>query len=114
MEAATGLDLTQPVDLIDLPERRVPLNFRVPESLKEQLHSVVDLWKIMARARGRDPKPIDMTHVCESLLKIGLDAVWAQVGQMAGLDGMPKSKDEWAALEKAIVKRVKEDAASRK
>jgi hypothetical protein len=117
VDTATETDPYVAMDYFELPERRVPLNFRVPETLKLHLQAVVRLWKLMAKARGKDAaflKSIDMTHVCERLLKVGVDGVWAKAGEMAGLQGMPTSEDDWDALERAILKAAKEDARSRK
>jgi hypothetical protein len=102
------------VDYFELPEKRVALNLKVPESLKEHLRAVVKLWKVMAEARGSDPSDIDLTYVSVRLLKIGVDGAWSQVGAMAGLDGMPKDDEEWARLRKAILKNAETDPDSQK
>ena len=89
------------------PEKRVPLNIRVPGSLKDRLNAIVKLWRVIAEANGHDPDSIDLTFVCERLLQIGDDGVWAQAGRGAGLDGMPRDDEEWDRLVKAIYKDAK-------
>ncbi len=89
------------------PEKRVPLNIRVPSSLKDRLNAIVKLWRAIAEAHGHDPDAIDLTYVCERLLQIGDDGVWAQAGRQVGLDGMPQSDEEWDRLIKAIYKDAK-------
>lgn len=113
MGAALDMAFDSMPDYFDLPEKRVPLNFRVPTSLKEQLQGVMKAWKWMAEARGRDPKDVDLTFVCERLLRGGLDAAWAQMGQSADLDGMPKTEEEWARLRKTIFKAAKDEGRSK-
>lgn len=100
------------MDYFELPERRVQVTAKLPESLKAGLHATVRLWKLMARVRGMDPSDIDLTHVIARLLKIGVDGVWAQAGAIAGLNGMPKDDAEWALLEAALIKRAEEERAS--
>lgn len=130
MGAALDLAFDSVTDYLDLPEKRVPLNFRVPASLKRDLQAIMDTWQWMAEARAdaeaeaskkpdaeakaRDVKDVDLTFVCERLLRIGLEGAWAQMGQRAGLEGMPSSPSEWDRLRKSIVKRAKEEAASKK
>lgn len=89
------------------PEKRIQLSFRVPESLRDHLDGLVRLWKALAEADGKDPKDIDLTYVCEQLLQVGVDGAWADVGQLAGLQGMPTTEEEWARLTKAIAGRAK-------
>lgn len=106
-----------------LPERRVPVSFRMPESLKRDLLAVVKLWQLTATARGHDPKLVDMTYVVEQLLEEGVGNVWAEIGRMADLPlevtperrypGMPVGDEEWVKLEKALLKAAKEDLKSR-
>lgn len=101
------------MDYFEPPEKRIQLNFRVRASLKAQLQDVVRLWKIMAMARGTEPEDIDLTYVAERLLKVGVEGTWAQVLSFAGLDGMPKTDEDWTKLERAILKAAKEDARTR-
>lgn len=75
---------------------------RLPVSLKANLKAIVKLWQAMAEAQGHDPSNIDMTFVCERLLRIGADGVWAQAGTSAGISGMPKTDDEWDRLVASI------------
>lgn len=93
-----------------LPEKSTHLNLRVPESLKADLLNVVRLWKLMAKAAGAKDEAIEditLTHVCERLLRIGVDGVWAQAGSKAGLSGAPQNDEEWAALARAIASKRK-------
>lgn len=106
MGAAVALDWSYVEYFEPPPEKRVPLNFRVPVSLKEHLQAIVDLWKIKAQSAGHDPEGIDMTYVCERLLRVGVDGVWAQEGKIAGLDGAPRNDAEREALKRAILKEA--------
>lgn len=99
---------------IRLPERRVTISFRVPASVKAHLQLAVDMYKLMAEARGEDPKDVDLSWVAGECLVNGLDAFWAQVGSPAGLAGMPQSDEEWAKLERSISKTSREDLKTRK
>lgn len=89
------------------PEKRVQVSFKVPESLRAHLDGLVRLWKVLAKADGKDPDDIDLTYVCEQLLQVGVDGAWADVGQLAGLTGMPTTEEEWARLIRAIETRAK-------
>jgi hypothetical protein len=101
------------MDYFATPEKKVALNLRVPESLKEQLKLVTELWKVMAEAKGLDPADIDMTYVCLRLLRVGIDGAWAQAGQLAGLDGMPTNEAEMERLKKAILATAKAQATDK-
>ncbi len=95
------------VEYFELPEKKVAINIRVRTSLKKQLQDVVRLWTLMAEAKGSDPGDIDLTFVCERLLLVGVEGVWAQVGAVGGIEGMPKSDEEWATLAKALAREAK-------
>lgn len=84
------------------PNKRVALNFKVPEALKANLQALVRLWKIRAEVYNFDPSDIDLTHVCTRLLSVGIDGAWAEAGKMAGLKGMPANEEEWARLSEAL------------
>jgi hypothetical protein len=86
------------------PERRVAVNARLPRSLKLHLDAVQQLWRTMAELDGSDPDTVTTTYVIERLLTVGVDGVWAQVGQLAGLQGMPRNPEEWERLRKALAK----------
>lgn len=87
------------------PERRVAVNLRLPADLKAHLDGVQELWRVLAAADGEDPDLVTFTHVCERLLRVGVDGVWGQVGHSAGLQGMPRNPEEWERLKAAILKR---------
>lgn len=86
------------------PERRVAVNARLPRSLKLHLDAVQQLWRTIAELEGNDPAAVTTTYVIERLLSVGVDGVWAQVGQLAGLNGMPRTPEEWERLRKALAK----------
>lgn len=113
MRSAFAVDWDSVSNYFELPEKRVALSARVPESLKGQLSAIVRLWRIRAVARGMTTQEaegsIDMTYVIERLLKVGVEGVWAQEGAAIGLTGMPSDDAEWGALERSILK----DAAKR-
>lgn len=82
------------------PEKKVPLNMRVPGSLKKKLETLVRLWKAQAIARKDDPTNIDVTHVCTELLSDGVAAAFEAYG------GMPVDEAATDKLIKAIADGV--------
>lgn len=87
------------------PQKRVTLTVRVPEDVKEHLEGVIQLWRILAKLNHSDPEQVTLTYVVERMLRVGVDGVWAQAGAQAGLDGMPRTPEEWQALEAALLKK---------
>lgn len=79
------------------PESRVPLNMRVPKSLKLGLEAIVRIWKLRADARGDDPTNIDLTHVATTLLEGATAAEFAEYG-----GERPKDDAAWARVDEAI------------
>lgn len=88
------------------PQKRVSLTVRIPRDVKLHLEGVQELWRVLAQLDGSDPDSVNMTYVVERLLSVGIDGVWAQVGQLAGLDGMPRNPEEWDRLKKALAKKA--------
>lgn len=84
------------------PEPRVAVNMRLPVGLKAHLDAIVKLWQVMADAQGVDSTNVNLTYVCERLLRVGVDGVWAQTGGKAGLTGMPRTDEDWDKLIAAI------------
>lgn len=87
------------------PDKRVAVNLRLPADLKAHLDGVQQLWRILAEADGEDPDLVTFTYVCERLMRVGVDGVWAQVGEPAGLRGMPRTPEEWTRLKASILAR---------
>lgn len=77
-------------------ETKVPLNMRVPKSLKAGLEATVRLWKMQAEARGDDPQNIDVTHVATTLLKL------AVAGEFQAYGGRPTDDEAWETLKAAV------------
>lgn len=102
------------VDYFEMPEKKVVLSVRVSEGLKEQLLLVVELWQALAEAKGGDPESINLTHVVERLLRVGVDGTWGQVGHLAGLDGMPRTAEEMAKLKAAIIREAQAQSSKGK
>ncbi len=114
MSAATQ-EIDRPVaNELRLPEKRVPLNFKVPEHVRERVEELVELYGLMHEARGKDKKDVDITHVCNDLIEWGIDVAWATIGKKAGIEGMPQNADEWDRLKKALVRATREDAKTRR
>lgn len=84
-------------DYTPAPEKKVPLNMRVPASLRKKLEMLVRLWKVQAEANKDDPTNIDVTHVATELLKDGVALAFKKYG------GFPEDEAAAAAVEKAIV-----------
>ncbi|GMV19051.1 MAG: hypothetical protein AMXMBFR56_72750 [Polyangiaceae bacterium] len=89
-------------------ERKVQLNLRVEESLRRGLDSLVQLWKVYAKARGDDPADVDLTFVIRRLLLVGIQGAFGEVLAEAKLDAMPVSDAEWARFEKSLEKMVRD------
>lgn len=90
-------------------ERRVALNFKVPETLKASLATLQRMWRLKAEAEGaseEEIKDIDLTFVCNELLSTGIDGAWEEVGAPAGLTGAPKTDSEWEAFADALKRRA--------
>lgn len=87
------------------PQKRVTLTVRIPEDVKLHLDAVIQLWKVMAQLNHSDPEQVTLTYVVERLLRVGVDGVWAQAGAQAGLDGMPRTPEEWEQLKAALLKK---------
>lgn len=102
------------MELFEPPETRVQLGFKVRTSLKLNLKDVERLWKALAIARGTNPDDIDLTYVCERMLTAGVETAWAQLGHSMGLaGGKPANEEEWAKLERTILKRAEQDRSTR-
>ncbi len=114
LNASQQEESAQQVSRLSLPEKRVALNFKVPEHVRERVADLVVLYGLMAEASGKDPKDVDTTHVCNDLIEFGIEEAWKQIGERAGLPGMPANNDEWEALKKALVKATREDAKTRR
>ncbi len=91
--AVTALPMT---NYKPAPEKKVPLNLRVPKSLKRRLEALVRLWVAQAEARKDDPSNVDRTHVATELLIDGIEASFDSFG------GEPDGDDGLKAMEKAI------------
>lgn len=87
------------------PQKRVTLTVRIPKDVKEHLDGVIELWRILAQLDHADPDSVSLTYVVERMLRVGVDGVWAQVGHQAGLDGMPRTPEEWERLKTALMKK---------
>lgn len=84
------------------PQKRETLTVRIPKDLKAHLEGVIELWRALAVIDGSDPEQVNLTYVVERLLRVGVDGVWAQVGEPAGLSGMPRNKEEWELLKASM------------
>lgn len=87
-------------DYTPAPEKKVPLNMRVPASLRKKLEMLVRLWKVQATANKHDPTNIDVTHVATELLKDGVALAYKKYG------GFPEDEAATKELEKAITDGV--------
>jgi hypothetical protein len=87
-------------DYTPAPEKKVPLNMRVPASLRKKLEMLVRLWKVQAQANKHDPTNIDVTHVATELLKDGVALAFKKYG------GFPEDEAATKDLEKAILDGV--------
>jgi hypothetical protein len=90
--------------------KRVPLNFKVPGSLKKRLEGLMRLWKARALVDDEDPDEITLTYVLENILPSAIDATWADDMKEVGMDhpGMPRDEQEWEELLALLKKRAKE------
>jgi hypothetical protein len=98
MSAAQILSMS--TDYTPAPEKKVPLNMRVPASLRKKLDMLVRLWKVQAIANKDDPTNIDVTHVATELLKDGVALAFKKYG------GFPEDEAAVKAVEKAIADGV--------
>lgn len=92
-------------------ERRVALNFKVPETLKLSLSTLQRMWRLRAEIQGASKEEvdsIDLTFVCNELLTTGIDGAWEEVGALAGLTGAPRTDAEWAALTAALKRQAEQ------
>ena len=88
-------------------EKRVPLNTRVPGSLKSEMRGIVRFWQLIAESEGHDPEDVDMTFVAERLLLVGVDGVKVQAEVFTGHRGLPGSESSWGRLKKVLKNRFK-------
>lgn len=93
--AAAALD-QMPTRYKDPDEPTTKVNFRVPLSTEDRVFDVMRLWKILARARGKNPTNINFTFTASELLGDGAELEFAEYG------GLPQDEAAWAALRAKI------------
>lgn len=110
MPSVSALDFDL-ADYFALPEKRVPLSVKVPESLKEDLVQMTRAWVLLAVAKGESEeqakRDINVTYAVERFCRVGIDGAWAQIAALVGADRRPETDAEWDALGKALLKAVK-------
>lgn len=103
-----GEALDESVDYFDMPpEKRVPMNMRIPASLRAHLEAILELWKVVAETQGLDPDALDLTYVVERLLRVGVDGAWAQAAKEAGIEGTPKTPVEIERFKERILEHAR-------
>ncbi len=88
-------------------EKRVPLNVRIPGSLKSRMQDGVRLWRLIAESDGHDPDDVDMTFLAERLLSVGVEGLGVQAEVFTGHRGLPRTESSWGRLKEVLKKRGK-------
>ena len=99
--------MTQALDMasvFSVPDLKKTTSLRMPESLRERLEAVRDLWVALAEAQGADKaavRLIDNTHVIVTLLQRQVEEELAQFG------GYADTPEKRAAQMKALRESAK-------
>lgn len=86
------------------PQKRKAVNYRFPRDLVLSLEAAQELFRLLALRDDEDPDGVTATYTTERLLRVSLDGLWLQVGAPAGLQGMPRTPEEWERLKKSLLK----------
>jgi hypothetical protein len=93
--------------VFSVPDLKKTTSLRMPESLRQRLEAVRDIWTELAKAKGASApaiKLIDNTHVIVALLERQVDEELAQFGGYADTD------EKRAAQLKAVRESVKKSS----
>jgi hypothetical protein len=68
----------------------------------DRLLAIMRCWRTNAAKEGHDPEEIDLSFVCERLLRAEVVAFWDEVEARTGQRGPPKSEESWERMGAAL------------
>lgn len=109
-----GAETASEMGYYESPKEKVQIGpFRVHPDRRRGLEALMIFWRFEAPAKGDDPKKIDLTHVADRLVAVGLDGAFEEILRELGLEQMPVTDSQWVRFEAALQSRMQEalDAA---